>query len=93
MFMLLVGLLLVFSTINDFANYIIRTAEEKALARLDDDPTDLRAPHAWKIFLSIMMILFCLAIGTIFFMMNEDADFVKALYFSLVTTVTGKILY
>ena len=91
MFMLLIGLILVFSTINDFATYIIDTAEKKALEKLDDDPTDDYSPHGWKIFMQIMMIIVCLLVGTIFFMVNEKWDFIPALYFSLVTTMSGML--
>mgnify|MGYP005995084375 CR=1 FL=1 len=92
-FMLFVGMIAVFSTINDFATYIITTAERKALEKLDDGVYD---PHAkkykYRILLSLFSILFCLALGTVFFIYNEDWDFVQSLYFSVVTTVSGNVL-
>lgn len=39
-FYVLVGLVYIFSIINNFAQSIIKAAEEKALEKLDDDPTD-----------------------------------------------------
>ena len=91
--MLFVGMIAVFSTINDFATYIITTAERKALEKLDDGVYD---PHAkkykYRILLSLFSILFCLALGTVFFIYNEDWDFVQSLYFSVVTTVSGNVL-
>jgi hypothetical protein len=39
-FYVLVGLIFVFSIINNFAQSIIRAAEARALEKLDDDPTD-----------------------------------------------------
>jgi magnesium-transporting ATPase (P-type) len=89
-FMLLVGLVAVFSTINDFATYIIEAAEKKALAQLDtDESPHSSARYAWRILLSLLSILTCLAVGTVFFIFNEDWNFIEALYFSVVTTVSG----
>ena len=87
--MLLVGLIAVFSTINDFANKIIEAAEKKALERLEEDSIRSRSRHVWKILFSILGIAICLIIGTIFFMYNEEWGFVESLYFSVVTTVSG----
>lgn len=86
--MLFVGMIAVFSTINEFATYIITTAERKAMARLDDEVHG-RAKYAYRVVLSLSSILICLAVGTIFFIYNEEWDFVTSLYFAVVTTVSG----
>eukprot|EP00603_Paraphysomonas_imperforata_P001213 CAMPEP_0114424536 /NCGR_PEP_ID=MMETSP0103-20121206/6748_1 /TAXON_ID=37642 ORGANISM="Paraphysomonas imperforata, Strain PA2" /NCGR_SAMPLE_ID=MMETSP0103 /ASSEMBLY_ACC=CAM_ASM_000201 /LENGTH=287 /DNA_ID=CAMNT_0001593299 /DNA_START=360 /DNA_END=1223 /DNA_ORIENTATION=+ len=87
--MLFVGMIAVFSTINDFATYIINKAEMKALEHFDDDEIyDHRAKYALRIFLSVLCILVCLMVGTVFFIYNEEWDFVQSLYFSVVTTVS-----
>lgn len=89
-FMLLIGLFAVFSTMNDFATNIIVAAERKALQRLDDDLSTHHLKHVMKILLSLLSIVVCLAVGTLFFIYNEEWDFAQALYFSVVTTVSGK---
>ena len=87
-FFVLVGLVFIFSIINDFAQSIIKAAEAKALEKLDDDPNDDKAPHGAKIALSIGAIVFCVLVGTLFFKYNEHWSFVEALYWSFITTVT-----
>ena len=44
-FFVLVGLVFIFSIINDFAQSILQYAEKKALEKLDDDPTDLKVSN------------------------------------------------
>lgn len=92
MFMLFVGLVAVFSIINDFATYIIAAAENKALETFDDQTQQTQHFKQYmRIILSLFAIVFCLAIGTVFFVYNEKWDFITALYFSLVTTFSGII--
>jgi hypothetical protein len=87
--MLFVGMITVFSTINDFATYMIAAAERKTLEKLDDESLGGRAKYAYRIIFSVSSILICLAVGTIFMMHNEGWDFMQSLYFAVVTTVSG----
>ena len=52
------------------------------------DPTDDKAPHGWKICLSLGMIICCILIGTLFFCLNEDWPFIDGLYWCVVTATT-----
>ena len=79
----------IFTIINDFARSILDYAEKKALENLDDDPTDLKEPHGWKIALSFFMIILCVLVGTLFFQYNENWTFIRALYWSFITTLVS----
>jgi len=87
-FFVLFGILTIFATINEFAVYIIRSAEEKALANLKKGDEANKEPYKQKIAFSILMIVVCVFLGSIFFMENEDWSFVDAFYWSFITTMT-----
>lgn len=48
-FFVLLGIVVVFGTINDFAQSIIARAEAHALEKLDDDPTDDKVNNSYSI--------------------------------------------
>ncbi len=87
MFFVLFGIIAIFSTINEFALYIIRSAEERALANLKKGAETDKEPYKQKIALSIFMIIVCVFMGAIFFMENENWTFVDAFYWSFITTM------
>ena len=88
---MLFGLLVIFSIINDFALYIVHTAEAKAMEKLKDkDPADdSQESHAPKIISSVVMILLCVFGGAIFFTFNEDWSFLDGFYYSFITTMVS----
>jgi voltage-gated potassium channel Kch len=85
---ILVGLAVIFKFINEFATYIIETAQEHALNKLDDDPDDDQAPHGAKIAISIIAMVVMVLIGTAFYDANEDFTFLEGFWWSFVTTTT-----
>ena len=88
-FYVLFGLLVIFSIINDFALYVIQSAEARAIENLkkkgSSDST--KEPHALKIMSAVMLILICVFAGAIFFSLNEDWSFLDGFYYSFITTM------
>jgi potassium channel subfamily K len=85
---ILVGLGVIFKFIAEFASYIIQTAQEHALNKLDDDPNDDKAPHGAKIAISIIAMFITVVLGAAFFQWNEDWEFLDGFWWSFITTVT-----
>lgn len=93
-FYVLFGLVVIFSIINDFALYIVHTAEEKAMEKMKNQAPgeENKEPHTAKVVSSILMILVCVFAGAIFFTYNEDWSFLDAFYYSFITTMVFLIL-
>lgn len=90
---ILFGLSIVGSVISSFANEMIEKQQAAMLERVaeedDGDPLTVEEkPHTFKIVMSLVMILFCVLVGAIFFMLNEEWAFLTAFYWSFVTTTT-----
>ena len=88
-FFVLFGLLVIFSIINDFALYVIQSAEARAIERMKNSKSSDsgKEPHAAKIISSVAMILLCVFAGAIFFSVNEDWSFLDGFYYSFITTM------
>ena len=91
-FYVLFGLLVIFSTINDFALYIVHAAEEKALEKMKAQaPGDEEKKESYtgKVVSSVVMILLCVFGGALFFTYNENWSFLDGFYYSFITTMVS----
>jgi potassium channel subfamily K, other eukaryote len=92
-FVILFGLIFVFSIINDFAMYIIATATKRAQEIVKNkSEDDLKNEDPYKYFkkyaYAIGTILALLFVGSIFFWQNEDWSFIEAMYWVVCTMTT-----
>jgi len=94
-FVILFGLAFVFKIVEQFANFIIETAEEQARALLNDSSTTEETllnqdPYKYvkKRLYAVFSILVVVLVGSIFYWCSEDWSFLTALYFCIVTTTT-----
>jgi hypothetical protein len=78
------GVVLTILTIS--ASAVLSRVQRFLLMRLDDDPTDDRQPHCWKIILSFLLVATMVLVGALFFAYEEDWEFSDALYFTVVTS-------
>eukprot|EP01038_Epipyxis_sp_PR26KG_P013294 gene13294-17811_t len=90
-FVIMFGLVFIFSIINDFANFVLHYAEQKAaeIAKQkglvkDQDPYRFVKKRAY----SIGSILLLVLIGSFFFWKNEQWTFIQAIYWCICTTTT-----
>lgn len=87
-FYALIGIAFIFSFIAGYTGQIITQYQQKALEELDENTNDLKSPHVSKIVLSILMILFMVLIGSLFFGFNEDWTAVDSVYYCFISTMT-----
>lgn len=95
-FFIFAGIGVVGRVLNEFAQIIIDFAETKAAERRNtnlsieqmNSAARMGWNHATKIFNAIGSVFLTLLCGTVFFQENEKFDFIKALYFVVVTSST-----
>lgn len=89
-FMILIGLIFIFSILSDFSNFILNLAEEQA-AKISKQK-DFTIPDPWKYWkkraYSAAMVFGLVFLGTMVFMLHEEWTFIQALYFTIETVTT-----
>jgi Ca2+-binding EF-hand superfamily protein len=70
-FYILIGLGFIGVIIMNALEAMLDAAEEHAKKKLDDDPDDGEEPHAWKIILSLLLIVGVIMLGMVFFAQSE----------------------
>lgn len=87
---ILFGLSVVFVIIANVATNIIEAAEARAVAAVDNDLTDNKQPHMFKVAMSFFMIGICVIIGGAFYYFNGefDGDLIHCFWWSAATVTT-----
>lgn len=89
-FMILFGLIFIFSILNDFANWLMSYAGKKASAMANLEDIDISDPYKFvkKRLYAVSTIAVFIMLGTVFFYFYENWSFAKSFYFCVVTTTT-----
>jgi hypothetical protein len=84
-FQIIIGILFVVKSLNDFACACVKYALDWSILRiLGADPLDRSTKY--KILLTSVFFVLCLAVGVVFQMVNDEHTFITALYWCVVTS-------
>jgi hypothetical protein len=87
-FYIIFGVAFVFTSITEYAKFVVNYAHKRAVARMQRrDPLKRQNFHL-KRFIAVSWIFAVILLGAAFFSANENWTFAKSFYFCVVTTFT-----
>jgi hypothetical protein len=87
-FYIIFGVAFVFTSINEYAKFVVNYAHRRAIASMGKRDPLKRQNFFLKRLLAVSWIFAVILLGSAFFSANEDWSFGKAFYFCVVTTFT-----
>lgn len=89
-FVIIIGLVFIFSILSDFANFVLKLAEEQAAKIAKQKEPIVNDPYKYwkKRAYPLMMVLTLLFVCSITLWQLEEWTYIQALYFSVVTVTT-----
>lgn len=89
-FVIIFGLLFIFSIISDFIEYVLECAEKQAATITKSDSVDISDPYKYvkKRLYAVGSVFLLVLGGSFFFWQNEGWSFLEAIYWCICTTST-----